>query len=161
MRWGIRPDWQSLWKGSANNLIDFLKKIILYGAIMISLASCLFYFYYKVGRFNNVYSEVHNRLERMQEKYERLDSGKWYSNKGGMYYTLSFGHENAVLIDNHVDTIFRYKYTLNQDTLWLQTDEKHLVPNKIKLFNRDELIFDSFLDEKKELRYSRKDSLQK
>ena len=30
---------------------------------MLALAGCLFYFYYKVGKFNNITGELYNRLE--------------------------------------------------------------------------------------------------
>lgn len=129
---------------------------------MFVLAACLFFFYYKSGRFNTTYAELDNRMESLNntathsdETTERLDSGRWYSNKWEMYHTLSFESGKNIVIDNHIDTIFRCKYLLSKDTLWLFISEKNPVPNKIKLHNNEELVFESFLNEEKELRYVR------
>ena len=133
---------------------------------MIAMAGCVFYFYYKAGKFNNITGELHNRLEDEHhagpnKKTERLDSGKWFTNKLEMYHTLSFETGNKITIDNHVDTLFHYLCKLSNDTLWLLTDGKHLIPNKIKLHNKDELVFENFLGAKNELRYVRINSMEK
>jgi hypothetical protein len=94
-------------------------------------------------------------MEPQNAKTEKFDSSKWYSNQWKMYNTLSFESGNTIVIGNHTDSIFRYKYILDRDTLWFITDEKHRIPNPIKLHNKEELIFESFMDTKKELRYSR------
>lgn len=134
---------------------------------MFVLAACLFFFYYKSGRFNNTYAELHDRMELLNntstspnKTTERLDSGRWYSNKWEMYHTLSFGSDKNIIIDNHADTIFRYKYMLDKNTLWL-INETDSIPNRIKLHNKEELVFENFLDEKKEVRYARIDNRQK
>jgi len=135
---------------------------------MFVLATCLLILYYRSGRFNNTYAELHNRMELLHntaihpyETIARLDSGKWYSNRWEMYHTLSFEPDKNIVIDNHIDTISRYKYILSKDTLWLLINEKDPIPNKIKIHNNEELVFESFLDEKKELRYSRTNNRQK
>jgi hypothetical protein len=138
-----------------------LKQIFLYCGLMAAMAGLVFFFYYQKGQFNNVYSEVHNRLEEPTGNIQKPDSGNWYLNKWTLYHTLSFDGVNTLVIDNHIDTIFRYKYTLHADTLWVTTDNKHSIPNKIKLHNDQELVFESFLDEKKELRYTRTKNLNK
>ena len=85
---------------------------------MFILAACLFFFYYKSGRFNNTYSKLRKEVELannstiqsyLNEKNERLDSGKRYSNKWEMYHTLSFESDKNIIVDNHIDTIFRYQ----------------------------------------------------
>lgn len=135
---------------------------------MFVLAACLFFSYYKSGRFNNTYSELYDRMEllnnkatRPYETTERLDSGRWYSNKWEMYHTLSFESDKNIVIDNNVDTIFRYKYMLNKDTLWLCINKKDIIPSKIKLYNKKELVFENFLDKKGEVGYSRINNRQK
>ncbi len=128
---------------------------------MFILASCLFFFYYKSGRFNNTYAELEEQMEKQYEKHERLDSGRWYSTKWEMYHTLSFESDKNIVLDNHVDTLLRYKYTLRNDTLWLMVKEKTFIPNTIKLHSNEELVFENLLDEKKEVRYSRINNREK
>lgn len=128
---------------------------------MLVLASCMFYFYYKAGRFSNTYAELKDNMELRNEKIQRLDSGRWYLNKWMMYHTLSFEPDNNIVVNNSADTIYHYKYMLKGNTLWLVTNEKDSIPNKIKLHNNNELLFESFLNEKKELRYSRINKMQK
>ena len=121
---------------------------------MLALASCMFFFYYRAGRFNNTYAELKERVENQYEKSERLDSGQWFSNKWEMYHTLSFEPGNKLMVDNHVDTLLRYRYVLDKNILWL-IHEKDSIQNKITLRNNHELIFGSFLNSKGELKYSR------
>jgi len=132
------------------------------------MSAGLFIIYYNSGRFNNTYSDLRNEIDRANnslnrsyEKTTRLDSGNWYLNKWEMYHTLSFGSDSTLMIDNHVDTLFLYKYALSKDTLWLMVKGVAAIPNKIKLHSNEELIFENFLDEKKELRYTRTNRLQK
>lgn len=122
---------------------------------MLALASILFYFYYKAGRFSNTYAELKEDMELRYATTERLDSGRWYSNKWEMYHTLTFEPVNTIVIDNRIDTIFRYKYVLEKNALWLVINEKDSILNKIKHHNNQELVFESFLDSKKEMRYVR------
>ena len=128
---------------------------------MLALASCLFFFYYRAGRFSNTYAELKDTMELRNEKTERLDSAVWYLNEWKMYHTLYFEKENIVLIDNHPDTAFHYKYRLDKNTLWLLINKADSIPNKIKLHNNRELVFESFLDSKKGLRYTRASNRQK
>lgn len=136
---------------------------------MLVMSACLFILYYNSRSVNNnAYPEQHGKIDLRNNAIiysdnitERLDSGNWHLNKWKMYHTLSFENENILMIANHVDTLFRYKYKLNNDTLWLMVKEKTSVPNKIKLHNNEELIFEGFVDEKKELRYTRTNNLKK
>lgn len=135
---------------------------------MLLLSGSLFMLYYNSGRFKNSYAELDNEIDRLNnsritynEKALRLDSGTWHLNKWEMYHTLYFENGNTVSIDNHIDTLLRYSYKLKDDTLWLFVTEKNSVPNKIKLHSSQELVFESLLDKKKELRYSRENNLKK
>lgn len=94
-------------------------------------------------------------MEYRYEKKERADSGNWYSNKWEMYHTLSFDPGKSITINNQIDTVFHFEYTLIKDTLWLFNDGEQRIPNKIKLHNSKELIFESFMGKKMELRYTR------
>lgn len=126
---------------------------------MLVLALCLFFIYYKSGRFSNTYGELHDEMEtrnsiQRYEKMGRADSGNWYSNKWEMYHTLSFENDKIV-IGNSADTTYRYNYLLKEDTLWL-FNEKDSISNKIKLHSNEELVFENFLDKKTGFRYVRK-----
>jgi len=126
------------------------------------MASCLFYFYYKAGRFSNTYAEIHDEMEQrdlmsgqVNENTERLDSGRWFTNKLEMYHTLSFEPGNNIVIRNSIDTVLRYTYFLNENTLWLITNGKDSISNKITQHNNEELIFEGLLNNQKDMRYGR------
>lgn len=122
--------------------------------MMLTLASCLFFLYYRSGRFSNTYADLQKDTTYHNEKTEKLDSGRWFTNQGKMYHTLSFEPDSSIVIDNHVDTLFRYSYVLDKNTLWLihKTDS---IKNKIKSYSTEELIFENFMSGKSEMRYTR------
>lgn len=51
-----------------------MKNVLLYGGIMLVLASGMFYMYYNAGRFNNTYKELDERMEAMGKTKDSLQS---------------------------------------------------------------------------------------
>ncbi len=123
--------------------------------VMLVMATGLFIIYYNSGRFSNTYGELEKEMEYRYEKKLRADSGVWYSNKWEMYHTLTFEPGNKITINNHIDTVFHFNYTLNKDTLWLTVGEQQQTPNRLKVISNEELIFESFLSAKREMKYTR------
>ena len=135
---------------------------------MLVLSACLFAAYYNAGRFKNTYEEIEIEKEALHklntpfsEKLQRLDSGKWYSNKPGAYHTLSFESNNTLMVDNQVDSIFAYTYKLNKDTLWVIVPGRSPYPGRIKLHTNEELVFENFIGRAEERKYSREKNLLK
>ncbi|PDS24183.1 hypothetical protein [Flavobacterium branchiophilum] len=95
------------------------------------------------------------------EKRESLNinedalNGKWYLNKWTYYHTLDINGD-SIYVDNHIDSVFYLKYRLSKDTLitWSQNSKK-LNKNRILKVSNDTLVFESFLNSKDEINYSR------
>ena len=81
--------------------------------------------------------------------------GKWYLNKWTMYHTLSF-EDTTVFVDNHIDSVFYSNYSLHNDTLILQDNDRTITyRNKIIALTKDTLIIRSFGSGADTLGYSR------
>ena len=82
------------------------------------------------------------------QQNNRLDSlliGSWQEPKNH-YTSLEFDSiENYVTIKTNGDSLFRFKYTLNKDTLVLSSGNR-IFKNKIKILSEEHLFFANFLD---------------
>lgn len=123
--------------------------------VMLLMATGLFIVYYNSGRFSNTYGELEKEIQYRYEKKLRADSGSWYTNKWEMYHTLSFEPGNFLTINNSIDTVFHFNYSLHNDTLWLMAGEGQKTPYRIKAYSNMELIFESLLSAKREMKYTR------
>ncbi len=94
------------------------------------------------------------KIESEKVSIEKL-TGKWYLNKWTYYHTLDIKGDN-IDVDNHVDSVFFLNYRLSHDTLitWSENSKK-FTKNKILKVSKDTLIFESFLNTKGEVHYSK------
>jgi hypothetical protein len=84
-----------------------------------------------------------------------LINGSWYLNQWTMYHTLQFD-DSTVFVDNHIDTVFRSRYSISNDSLVLSVGKKgERSTHKILLLSPDSLVLQNFADGRDTLRYSR------
>jgi len=160
-----------------------MKKLLRYGILtIVALFVCyVSYYYWKMRQIENKYLEEvseelgfevdRESLTEINKNWDRINQalaadtgrlvqsldlkGKWYTNKWELHHTLNFENGMDLVIDNHVDTIYRYRYLLNGDTLWLGSKEQELIGNKIIKFTKDTLIFSNLLDRQEQILYTR------
>ncbi|MCS6822052.1 MAG: hypothetical protein NZ551_09290 [Microscillaceae bacterium] len=90
----------------------------------------------------------------MSKKREKIINtpqilGTWKLPTHELYHTLHFANYTDLIIDNHIDTVFRFTYKLRNDTLFLyQLDNQAvlLYTNIIRHLNHDTLIFKNFME---------------
>ena len=86
---------------------------------------------------------------------QRLIRGKWFLNRWVNYHTLLFNADSTVVIDNAIDTIYRYRYVYTDGVLKLRDDAGKVREAKIVSLSADTLILANLLDSKRDLGYSR------
>ncbi|HAI75398.1 MAG TPA: hypothetical protein DCM08_04055 [Microscillaceae bacterium] len=103
-------------------------------------------------------SDVHlSKTSVVKQKLTNL-RGRWYLNEWDLYHTLHFINERELVIDNHIDTVFRFQYELQNDTLILYDKKKGqaLYFNPITAFDEDNLVFEQFIEKSGQQHYTRK-----
>ena len=109
----------------------------------------------------DIVSESIDELNQNSVKYEWPDlKGQWYLRKWDLFHTLHFIDEQNLVMDNHIDTILRFRYVLKNDTLLIWNEEMGFVENKINRLTKDTIVFEELLD-KKDLMYIRKKPVSK
>lgn len=91
-----------------------------------------------------------------QKKFSKQDIlGTWYLNEWTLYHTLRFT-DTTVFVDNHIDTIFTLKYSVDKDTLRTTPfyDNRQFANSIIKL-TKDTLVLDGLINAKERRTYVR------
>ncbi|MDJ1483087.1 hypothetical protein QNI16_21490 [Cytophagaceae bacterium YF14B1] len=91
-----------------------------------------------------------------KQKYEKQLEGNWdLTPKTQMIATKLIFHKNELVVDNRIDTIYRFSYIVNKDILLLRTSKSTLFKYKIRKLTADTLIFEKFLHSKHPSLYTR------
>lgn len=122
-----------------------MKRIISLSVCFLSLLCC------------TVPSEEEKRAKEAKN-YPELILGKWHLNEEDLYKTIHFKEENKALIENHIDTLFRWEYHIKGDTIRFSGDHGlDLGSYAILKLDGDSLVIDNLPDKAGVQRYSRKE----
>ncbi len=92
-----------------------------------------------------------------QEIDQRQLRGTWYlAMPHGNHPSIAFYGKDDVILTSRGDTIYRFKYRLSTDTLYLTDVFKRTVVDKILKLRNDSLLFKALQEDKSDLLYLRK-----
>ncbi|WP_026998748.1 hypothetical protein [Eisenibacter elegans] len=93
----------------------------------------------------------------LSNQYDALElAGEWHLNRWERYNTLYFGGDELV-IGNHIDTIFRYRYELRSDSLLIYSHQGQqlLHISRIEDLNPKRLVLRDLFDKTESQTYTR------
>lgn len=83
--------------------------------------------------------------------------GKWQLTvKQVNYPSLIFNTDSTAIFNSMGDTLYRYKYYINESELFLKDINGKITKDKILKLDKDSLIFETLADNKQVQRYKRK-----
>lgn len=80
--------------------------------------------------------------------------GSWTTGEWEMYHTLIF-EDSQLVIDNLIDTIFRFEYHLNGQSLILTDYNNDTITVEIKVFNLPQMTLKGFNSENNLMHYTK------
>jgi len=111
----------------------------------------------------NACGSSENELPALQSEQDTKIAllGKWYLNEWTLYRELTFHGDSSLVIDNHIDTIYRYKYMIRKDTLILLGPSDRIFSTRFMLLSPESLVVERLPHKSQPLRYSRVDRQQR
>lgn len=82
--------------------------------------------------------------------------GAWTRDTWDLYHTLYFEADSTVVCDNHIDTLFRFTYRVEGNTLYLRGYADTLWPVKIVALSNESLTLEGLPHDSRVLSYRRK-----
>jgi len=99
-----------------------------------------------------VMTEYFSELEKMQ----KLLMGTWYLNEWAIGHTLYFKNDGMLTLDNHIDTLYSFNYTLEGGhLLLLNAAGPQEFSNTILYLSKDTLILKNLMNIQEKRLYTR------